>query len=69
MITQKTRYGLSVQVLLPYEAAVQHTREELSKEGFGILTEIDVRARLEKKLGVDFRPYLILGACNPLLAH
>ena len=69
MIEQTTRYGIGVTVPLPYEGAVARTREELSKEGFGVLTEIDVRATLEKKLGVDFRPYIILGACNPPLAH
>ena len=56
MITQKTGYGLSVQVPVPYETAVERTREELSKEGFGVLTEIRVRATLKQKLDVDFRP-------------
>jgi uncharacterized protein (DUF302 family) len=69
MISQTTRYGLSVEVPLSYEVAVERTREELGKEGFGVLTEIDVRATLKKKLDVDFRPYIILGACNPPLAH
>ncbi len=68
-IEQKTPYGLNIQVALPYELAVERAREELSKEGFGILTEIDVRATFKKKLDVDFRPYVILGACNPPLAH
>jgi uncharacterized protein (DUF302 family) len=54
---------------MPYERALQRTREELAQEGFGVLTEIDVAATLKKKLDVTFRPYMILGACNPLLAH
>ena len=67
--TQLTRYGIGVTVDMPYERAVERIREELAKEGFGILTEIDVKATLKKKLDVDFRPYLILGACNPPMAH
>lgn len=69
MPQQTTNYGMSVEVDLTYEQAVERTREELGKEGFGVLTEIDVKATLKKKLDVDFRPYIILGACNPPIAH
>ncbi len=63
--------NLSFETKLPvsYEVALTRVGEELRQEGFGILTRIDVRATFKEKLGVDFRPYTILGACNPLLAH
>ena len=62
-------YRMAVRVGLPHERAVERTREALAAEGFGVLSEIDVQATLKKKLDVDIRPYVILGACNPPLAH
>ena len=65
----QTRYAFSTKVALPYQEAVRRTTELLKEEGFGVLTEIDVRKTMREKLNADFRPYVILGACNPHLAH
>jgi len=65
----KNRYGFGKTVGMSFEAALKKVGEELAKEGFGILTEIDVQATLKKKLDADMRPYRILGACNPPFAH
>lgn len=64
-----TELGFTVALHMDYESAIAHVTEALKDEGFGVLTEIDVKATLKKKLDVDFRPYKILGACNPALAH
>ncbi len=62
-------YGFSAFLDTSYEDAVSKVTAVLKEEGFGVLTEIDVKATLKKKLGVDFRKYVILGACNPPYAH
>lgn len=62
-------YGFSVTINDDFSTAITRVTEELQKEGFGVLTEIDVKATLKKKLDIDKRPYTILGACNPVLAN
>jgi uncharacterized protein (DUF302 family) len=64
-----TTYGISKQVGTGYDETVVKVTEELKKEGFGVLTTIDIRETLKKKLNVDFPRYVILGACNPPFAH
>lgn len=63
------KYGLHRTVNLPCAEAVARTRAALQQEGFGVLFEIDMQAKLKEKLGVAFPPYVILGACHPLLAY
>ena len=62
-------YGIAVRTAAPFADAVARVREALQARGFGVLTEVDVQATLRDKLDVDMEPYLILGACNPSLAH
>jgi uncharacterized protein (DUF302 family) len=67
--TMNPTYGFGTTLNVPYEAAIQLVKEALKAEGFGVLTEIDVRQTLREKLGAEMEPSLILGACNPQLAH
>jgi uncharacterized protein (DUF302 family) len=68
-MTNDTPLGFEVRVDLSFEQAIARVTEALREEGFGVLTTIDVRKTLAEKLGIDFRDYVILGACNPRLAH
>ena len=68
-IETKNKIGNSIRLDADYDTALSRTVEALKGEGFGVLTEIDVKETLKKKLGVDLLPYKILGACNPPLAH
>ncbi len=65
----QTKYGFGAKVGMSYERAVARVKELLQGEGFGVLTEIDVKKIMKQKLDAEFRKYVILGACNPTLAH
>ncbi len=69
MVEQSTRYGMRTTMELPFELALDRTRKALAREGFGIISEVDMATALKQKLDVTFRPYVILGACNPEVAH
>lgn len=62
-------YGFGTTLDLPFDEAVERTKEALKAEGFGVLSTIDVQQTMREKLNIDFEPYVILGACNPQLAH
>jgi len=65
----KMSYYITTQTTMSFEKALERAVDELKKEGFGVITTIDVKETLKKKIDVDFRKYLILGACNPVYAH
>jgi len=62
-------YGFTKELDIPYETVIEQVRDALKKEGFGVLTEIDVKEKMKEKLGIDMRKYIILGACNPPNAY
>ncbi len=68
-MVETTRYGMRVEVPIDYDTAVERTTTALKGQGFGVLTTIDVKSTIKQKLDKDFRKYVILGACNPPLAH
>ncbi len=69
MTMSRVQYGFGAHLAAPYAEAIERTKAALKEQGFGVLTEIDVQATMKAKLNADFRPYVILGACNPPLAH
>ena len=69
MSTTTQAYGFGIRIALPHDQAIERTRTALKEQGFGVLTEIDVKKTLKEKLDAEFRPYVILGACNPPLAR
>ena len=69
MATTQTAYGFGVRIAAPHQTAIERTGAALKEQGFGIISTIDMQRALKEKLGVTFRPYVILGACNPPLAH
>ena len=68
-VCKMINYGFTKEIDKSFEEAVDFVSDELQKEGFGILTKIDVKDKFKEKLGIDFKKYVILGACNPLSAH
>ncbi len=62
-------YYIAATLQVPFDTAIERTEAALKAEGFGVLTRIDIQSTMKSKIGVDFRPYTILGACNPQLAH
>ena len=69
MLRESERYAISKETSFSHDEAVKRARELLQEKGYGVLTEIDIQAKLKEKLGVDMEPYTILGACNPPLAN
>lgn len=68
-MAKESQYSIRKVVALPYDEAVEKTKQALKQQGFGVLSEIDMKEKLKEKLDVDFKRYVILGACNPPLAY